>query len=231
MSEPKKSFLDSNLYPVLFMLLITFIFVGILAVFYRSTEKGIELTREQTYQMQILTLFADTIATQSNVKVAQLADMKQLTKNFKMFINTKTLTNSKFTTISPKYYVAALPNGKVIGYCFDITGSGLWGTMKGLLAVTPDFQSIINYTIYDQMETPGLGARVEESWFKKQFAGKPVKVNGQIADYALVPEAAPITAIQVRQITGASITSNSVLKMLKAAFEELQQTKLTGNAS
>lgn len=227
MSDEKKSFLDSNLYPILFMLVITIVFVGILSVLYRSTEKGISIYREQTYQLQILTLFADTLATRSNIKVEQLTDRKQLDKNYKLFITEKSITGSDNKTVTSKYFVAILPDGSIIGYCFDITGSGLWGTMKGLLAVTPDFGKIINYAIYDQMETPGLGGRVEESWFKKQFAGKPLLIGGKTAEYVLVPENAPITAIQVKQITGSTITSASVLKMLKAAFEVLSKTQIS----
>jgi Na+-transporting NADH:ubiquinone oxidoreductase subunit C len=153
--------------------------------------------------------------------VEQLSDRKQLDKNYKLFITEKQISGNPIQTLDSTYFEVSLPDGKVIGYCFDITGSGLWGTMKGLLAVTPDLHQIINYTIYEQMETPGLGARVEEPWFKKQFSGKPTQLSGKTSDFILVPEEAPINATQVKQITGATITSASVLKMLKAALDEL----------
>ncbi len=96
--------------------------------------------------------------------------------------------------------------------------------MRGLIAVTPDYQRIINFTIYDQMETPGLGARVEESWFKGQFSGKALITDGVATHFDLVPEEAVSNDLQVRQITGASITSVSVLKIIEAAASQIIQT-------
>jgi Na+-transporting NADH:ubiquinone oxidoreductase subunit C len=224
MSEPKKSFLDSNLYPILFMLAVTIIFVGILSVFYRSTEKRIQTYKDQTYQLGILSLFADTLSAESGIKQEDLISRAELAKNFTMFITEKQLTSSGLKAIAKRYYAATTADGKLLGYCFDLTGSGLWGTMRALIAVTPDFSKIINFSIYDQMETPGLGARVEELWFKNQFKDKPIVQGKNLASYALVPEEAAANQNQVKQITGATITSASVLTMLDAAYLELSQT-------
>jgi Na+-transporting NADH:ubiquinone oxidoreductase subunit C len=86
-----------------------------------------------------------------------------------------------------------------------------------LLALTPDFKTIINFAIYDQMETPGLGARVEESWFRKQFGGKPFATKSTSSGFTLIPEGEVAGKTEVRQITGATITSSSVLRMLQSA--------------
>jgi len=221
MSKEKTSFLDSSIYPVLFMLIVTVVFVGVLSILYRSTEKGIETNKKQTYQMQILSLFADTLAVTTNVNKEKLANITSLNDNYQRFISEKNLAKVTGIAVNPKFYVASAEKGKVLGFCFDVTGSGLWGTMHGLLAVTPDFKNIINFVIYDQMETPGLGARVEESWFKAQFAGKPLIVNNTISNYTLIPEEAQPTETQIKQITGATITSSSVLKIIQASAIEL----------
>jgi len=221
MSKEKTGFLDSNIYPVLFMLIITIVFVGVLSILYRSTEKGIETYKKQTYQMQILTLFADTLSATTGTDKAALADLTKLNDNFKQFITEKQLPKATGAAVNRKYYVATSDKGIALGYCFDVTGSGLWGTMRGLIAVTPDFNKIINFIIYDQMETPGLGARVEEPWFKAQFAGKTLINAKTISDFILVPEEAQPADLQIKQITGATITSSSVLKIIKAAALEL----------
>lgn len=223
MSNPKRSFLDSNIYPVLFMLLVTVIFVGVLSVFYRSTEKGIEIQKQQTYQMQILTLFADKLATETGIDKTQFTDINKLKENYKQYVVEKQIAMPSGMAVKPLYFVASDSKGHELGYCFDVTGSGLWGTMRGLLAVTPDFGQIINFTIYDQMETPGLGARIEEPWFKAQFAGKPLINSNVISSYSLIPEEAQPTDTQIRQITGATITSSSVLKIIQAAARELSK--------
>jgi Na+-transporting NADH:ubiquinone oxidoreductase subunit C len=220
MSEVKKSFLDSPFYPIIFMLVITVVFVGVLAVLYRSTEKGIEAFRQQTYQLQILSLFADTLSTVTGQKPAAFLDRTTIKANFEKYVQVKKLPMPENNIINKEYYAVSDGNGKLIGHCFDITGSGLWGTMRGLLALSPDFKTIINFAIYDQMETPGLGARVEEDWFKKQFGGKPFGTGSQSISFSLVPEAASAGKAEVRQITGATITSSSVLKMIKATAEQ-----------
>jgi Na+-transporting NADH:ubiquinone oxidoreductase subunit C len=221
MSKDKVSFLDSNLYPILFMLVVTIIFVGVLSIFYRSTEKGIEIQKQQTFRMQILSLFADTLAVTTGIDKAKLQDINNLNDNYKKYIIEKKLSTASGVAVNPAYYEASAGNGVILGYCFNVTGSGLWGTMRGLLAVTPDFKKIINFIIYDQMETPGLGARVEEPWFKSQFAGKSLITNAAITTFSLIPEGATPQATQIKQITGATITSSSVLKIIQASALEL----------
>lgn len=223
MSETKKSFLDSNLYPVLFMLIVTVIFVGVLSVFYRSTEKKIEIQKQQTYQMQIITLFADTLSLRSGIPKDRLMDLNNLKDNYQQFITEKQIAKPQGIAVNSKYFVATDGKGNELGYCFDVTGSGLWGTMRGLLAVTPDFGRIINFTIYDQMETPGLGARIEEPWFKAQFNGKPLIMHEAVADFVLIPEDAQPAGTQIKQITGATITSSSVLKIIRLSALELSK--------
>ncbi len=223
MSKDKTAFQDTQYYPVIFMLLVTIIFVGILSLFYRSTEKGIEAYKKQTYQLQVMSLFADTLSNITGISKSSFTDLKEIRVNYPKYIKEMELPIVMGKTINKKYYAASTVQDNVIGYCFDVTGSGLWGTMHGLLAVTPDFKSIINFAIYDQMETPGLGARVEEPWFKSQFAGKPMISNNLITRFSLVPEEAAPSVNQVKQITGATITSSSVLKIITAAAGELNQ--------
>jgi Na+-transporting NADH:ubiquinone oxidoreductase subunit C len=223
MSEEKKSFLESQYYPVIFMLLLSVVFVGVLSVFYRSTEKGIEEYRRQTYQLQIMSLFADTLATLTGQESSAFTDKTNVAENFAKYIRQREFPYDKNPVLGKTFYEIAVEEGYVLGYCFDITGSGLWGTMRGLLALTPDLQNIINFAIYDQMETPGLGSRVEEDWFKGQFAGKAFGIGDTKARFSLVPEEASAGTTEIRQITGATITSASVLKMIQTAAEQLQQ--------
>ena len=45
---------------------------------------------------------------------------------------------------------------------FEISGSGLWGPIRGIVAVLPDMKTIKGITIIYQEETPGLGGRIGE---------------------------------------------------------------------
>ncbi|MBM4403355.1 MAG: FMN-binding protein [Candidatus Cloacimonetes bacterium] len=196
-------------YPVFFMLVVSIVFIGVLAVFYRSSEPRIKRAQEQAFRSQVLSLFAGEIGLLSGLSETELLSIENVDNNFQRFIESICLTNADIT------YYSAHFEGVRLGYCLDITGKGLWGTMSALVAMKPDLMTVINLSVYDQMETPGLGARITESWFRQQFAGKVLYDNDKPVTLSLVPEDAlnPDPA-QIRQVTGATITSQSVLKML-----------------
>jgi len=226
MSEEKTGFLESQYYPVVFMLVLSVVFVGVLSVFYRSTEKGIEEYRRQTYQLQIMSLFADTLATVTGKDAASFTNPADIQTNFSEYVREQQSSLKDKSVIGETYYLITDGTDTALGICYDIRGSGLWGTMRGLLALTSDQRSIINFAIYDQMETPGLGSRVEEDWFKKQFAGKPFGIGTQSVSFSLVPEDASASEKEIRQVTGATITSASVLKMIQEAAIQLDGERL-----
>lgn len=214
--------MDNKFYPIIFMLVLTIVFVGILSAFFRTSEQGIEEYKQQTYRLQILALFADTLNVLTGIEKSVLINPELVQENFDKYIQELNLPSDRLKTISSKYYSASTMQDNVLGYCYDISGSGLWGTMRGLLAVPPDLSRIINFVIYDQMETPGLGSRVTEDWFRQQFAGKPLIADSTVADFALVQEEAQTSKYEIRQVTGATITSAAVLKIIASAANELK---------
>lgn len=213
-----KPFSDTTIYPVLFMLLITVFFVGVLSVFYRSSMDKIAANQQSEYEQLIVELLSETLSDSTGI------DQYVLERNRKQ-------TYNKYVQELPGYTrraFQAVVNGKAIAYLFDIKGKGLWGSMSALLATDTSFKQILNFAVYDQMETPGLGSRITESFFKNQFKGKNAIVDGKPMIHNLVPEGqADLATNQIRQVTGATITSNSVLKMLNEElsilYSEFQQ--------
>jgi len=226
MNAEQKGFQDKQYYPIVFMLLITVFFVGILSVFYRSTEKAVAAYQKQMYQKQILSLFADTLSTLTGYASETFIDKSKVDSNFEKYVSVMEQSTPFSKAVAAQYYAVRDADDNLIGYCFDVTGSGLWGTMKGLLAVTMDFKKVVNFAIYSQMETPGLGSRVEEDWFKHQFAGKPFQSEADDIVFSLVLEDALAETHQIKQITGATITSSSVLKMLRVVAQDFRQHPL-----
>lgn len=66
------------------------------------------------------------------------------------------------------------PEGPVKAYVIPIQGKGLWDVIKGYLALEPDLNTVMGITFYEHKETPGLGSRITEDWFKNQFIGKKI---------------------------------------------------------
>jgi Na+-transporting NADH:ubiquinone oxidoreductase subunit C len=62
----------------------------------------------------------------------------------------------------------------IIGYAFPVGGPGFWGPIFGMVAVDPEASKILGIAFYRHSETPGLGARMTEEWFRKQFVGLPL---------------------------------------------------------
>lgn len=207
---------DSFLYPIIFMLIMVVLFSGILAVTYRFSEAKIQDYQTDSYQKMILSTLATKIAeiTQQNPQDIMAA----YPKSFEQYIRQLTPQGFKH-----KVYQAVVDE-EVVAYSFEIKGKGLWGTMRALVSTTPDFRTILDFNIVSQQETPGLGARIEEEWFLSQFRDRIFVVNPESEDdvtqsYEFISEAqTPENDRQLKRVTGATITSDSVIKMLRAEF-------------
>ncbi|HPD46070.1 MAG TPA: FMN-binding protein [Anaerohalosphaeraceae bacterium] len=55
---------------------------------------------------------------------------------------------------------------------FEVNGSGLWGPIRGAVALRPDHRTIKGIIILHQEETPGLGSRIAEPVFLDRFKDK-----------------------------------------------------------
>jgi Na+-transporting NADH:ubiquinone oxidoreductase subunit C len=98
-------------------------------------------------------------------------------------------------------------------YVIPIDTRGLWGPIKGYLAVEKDGSTIAGFTVFKHAETPGLGGEIEKRWFQKNFAGKRI-VNraGQFVSVAVAKGkvgetvAADLQDHYVDGISGATLT-------------------------
>ena len=141
-----------SIYPVIFIMGITFISILMLAILNEITKNRIDEYREIEEKKQILYIFNLSNENDSNQKIED---------KFSKYIKIETKDNiSKYT---------ALNNDEIIGYGFKIEGKGLWGLIEGYIALSKDYNKIIGLTFIKHSETPGLGGRIDETWFKDQF--------------------------------------------------------------
>lgn len=101
-------------------------------------------------------------------------------------------------------------------------GSGLWGGITAFVGFEDNGQTIRGVNFQDHVETPGLGARIDEKWFRRQFEGK----SGPFE--ALLPEPAVKDSLtddnqSFHQVTGATITSTSVRKIMNQSLKQAQE--------
>jgi Na+-transporting NADH:ubiquinone oxidoreductase subunit C len=69
-------------------------------------------------------------------------------------------------------------NGKINSYIIPVETRGLWGKIKGYLALKNDGSTIVGFSVYSHSETPGLGGEIEQNWFTRNFVGKKI-VDGR----------------------------------------------------
>ena len=128
-------------------------------------------------------------------------------------------------------------DGKTI-YVIPLLGTGLWGPIWGNIALQDDMNTVVGVYFDHKGETPGLGAEITTEKFRKQFVGKTIfDKNGKFVSIKVVkggvktlPQNMQIHGVDA--ISGGTITSNGVDKMLKDVlgsylpyFEKLRNKK------
>ena len=112
-------------------------------------------------------------------------------------------------------YVHA-PEGKKNAYVIPIKGNGLWDIIKGYVALDLDLNTIKGITFYEHKETPGLGARITEDWFKESYIGKKVfDKSGNLVSVKIAKGKAVPGPHAVDGISGATLTGNGINDFLK----------------
>lgn len=110
-------------------------------------------------------------------------------------------------------------------YILSIRGNGLWDEIWGNIALESDLNTITGASFDHQAETPGLGAEIKDNpAFPRQFEGK--KIYDESGDYVSVTVkkggAEDGNPHQVDGITGATVTSDGVTKMLYNGIKNYQ---------
>ena len=93
-------------------------------------------------------------------------------------------------------------------------GPGLWGPIKGLLALGADMETIKGLTFYEQEETPGLGGEIASVWFREQFEGKKITDEAGRIGIVIKPGGKASSINEIDAITGATMTCDKVEAIL-----------------
>ncbi len=222
--KERKSFTDSRFYPVLFMILITVIFIGILATFYHTTSHRVTAYRLYRLHATVLKLF-DIPEGDDPFELTQ-EEVEKLFASRVVVDSLDVSTDEDPTYVHYEKYYKLVDGSETLGYAFPLVGSGLWGTIEAMISVTPDLATIRHFEIITQNETPGLGGRITEDWFKNQFINKRIIENNSVVRFQMIPEEDTPGSTQINQITGATASSGAIVKMLHDQF--LKKTKAMG---
>lgn len=122
-----------------------------------------------------------------------------------------------------KVYGGKDQDGTLIGYGILVSGIGFQDKITLMLGSDISLTKISRLEIIEQKETPGLGAKIEdEDAFLKFWEGRDCSQPLSLRKPA-VRTAEELAASEVNTITGATISSESVLKIVNYSVERLRQ--------
>ena len=98
---------------------------------------------------------------------------------------------------------------------FEFRGPGLWGPIYGIASISSDLKTIRTIKILYQEETPGLGARIAEAAFLKQFRGKEF-----FPKLLFVAQGRSSAKNEVDAITGATGSCKALEKLLNETLQK-----------
>ena len=202
----KESFAKKRIYPVAFMLIVTVAFISVTTVIYTFTKDTIKLNERLRLKQAVLyaggvSLSADPAAIEKTFdeRVAEVADDAGRVRY---------------------YTISAGGDSDIESFVVIQTGAGLWGEITAGVGFDRDLGSLRGIEVIDQNETPGLGGRIDEAWFKQQFMGKRPPLSP-------VPEGDSASDSEFQAITGASYSTEAIQNIVNAAREHAR-TEIKG---
>ena len=189
---------ESNVYPVVFMTVVTAITVLILAFVNQSTMATRIDNKNLEQRRKILYVFDLYDENTSDEEVNQI---------FESEVTTEKDSKDRDIYILEK-------NGEPYAYAIPFNGPGLWGEIEGYVGLDSSFENVTGIEFLKQSETPGLGGRISEAPYKEQY--RSVNIDKESSPY-IVNRPAPGGNIDA--IAGATQTSTFVETMVNEGID------------
>lgn len=183
---------NSFIYPIIFMMAVTAVFISVLAGLNFVTADTISFNQESQLQQKILYIF-------------DILPEGGMEKDIERVFN-ESVIEKEWGELRG---YALIQGGKETAYAIPINGAGLWGSIIGYIGLSADYSEIIGIEFVTQNETPGLGGRISEDSYKEQFRG--IDISGKTENFII---SSPEPGSNVDAIAGATQTSNAVVKLI-----------------
>ncbi|MBN2552786.1 MAG: FMN-binding protein [Spirochaetales bacterium] len=203
MSQTKKpGKLRRSLFTIFFMFAITLLFISVLSLIYVLTRDTIRLNDSLVVKRAVLYV-AGLEVPQTGIQADALYQER-----------VREVEDQEGNVLY--YEILDSPDGELQSYVLPVLGAGLWGEIESVVGVEEDLKTLTGIEFIKQNETPGLGGRITESWFKEQFRGKRWPLS-------VVPEGEPAGDQEFQAITGATNTTLAVRSILNERLARAEQ--------
>ena len=98
-----------------------------------------------------------------------------------------------------------------VGWVISVRGLGFADILDLLVGLDKDLTRVTGLYVLEQKETPGLGDRITEPAWRDQFKDKPTTPE------LVVVKTAPGAETEIQGVTGATISSSSVVGLVNGA--------------
>ena len=109
-------------------------------------------------------------------------------------------------------------DGTHAGWVLQVQGDGYADTITVLIGVDAKVETLTGIYVLEQKETPGLGNKIENEKWRAQFRGKSV-----VDTLVGATKTTPTEPWQVKAVTGATISSQSVCDIVNDGVKKLRE--------
>ena len=183
----------SPAYPVVFMIVLSFVLTFLLAALYGFTEPIAKFNEDIELKGKILDVFSVEL---------ENSEAETIDKAFN--------ENVEISEFNDKPLYILKENDKEAAYAVPFAGPGLWGEIDGYVGVNSDLNEILGIQFTKQAETPGLGARIEEVEYRDQY--RNIDISSSDTGAYVMNNPAP--GGNTDAISGATQTSDAVVNMV-----------------
>jgi len=225
---------NTTLYTILFSFVVTFFFVIILSIVNTGTKSLVE----NNEKLKISSAVLETIGIE--------ADESEILDKFSLLNKYEFVDGKKGNQIEQNIF-EYLKEGHLLNdvlfeyqrdndiiYAKGFSGPALWGNVDTFLAFNQDISKILGFGVLDQEETPGLGARIEETWYKNQFKEQSIpeqpfaeneKFSLYLNFFGGLKSQEDKEDGAVDSITGATRTTDGINAIVNRAISEMKSFK------
>jgi len=191
---------EKRWYPVLYMFAVTALFSSIVIGFTQITRTRVQANEALAFERAVVTVFPQLDQTRMSSLQIHSAFTDQVTEPDETSGGAYTLKQE----------------GRVVGYALPIAGQGFWAPIKGIIGVDADRNTVTGIVLYEQNETPGLGAEIAKAPFQDQFKDKKLGSDEKLIRFKRPGE--DLGPSDVHAVTGATQTSTRLERIINASL-------------
>ncbi len=215
----KKFNVDSNVYIILYSVVMVVVVAALLAVVSLSLQGRQNDNALNEKKQQIVTALGENPLTTDYDSVIAEAVMLDASGNPTDGDVFAALQDLKGSIAAGKFPLFKAKNGCVV---IPVYGAGLWDAIWGYVALESDMNTVKGIVLDHKGETPGLGAEIATPAHQAKYVGKTVFEGDDFVSITLKKGGANPSdanyAHEVDAITGGTKTSDGVTEMIRSGL-------------